>query len=141
MIEHELIEIEAGSCEPFVKMINKQISKSSSPTIRSKQGGSITETLDRYNLSEREWNIILSGAEEVVYIDKEILIKQGEPFKYFFKIKTGNVSIQKMTSRDSMNTVAELHSGDFFGEMSLLGRKTMAYCVASGVKKKKLSTN
>lgn len=134
MVEYELIEIVKGEGEIWASKMNLLLGKMTS-MLGTNLSNSEQENWELSIMSERDWNILLSGAEEVVYIDKELLIKQGEPFKYFFKLKSGKVKVQKQLSKEKIVTVAEITNGGFFGEMSLLERKTMANVVADKVMK------
>lgn len=56
-----------------------------------------------------------------LYSDGEIIFKEGERGEAMFVIQTGRVRITKKSGGDEM-TIAELDSGEIFGEMSLFDK-------------------
>eukprot|EP01114_Cavostelium_apophysatum_P022767 TRINITY_DN8350_c0_g1_i1.p1 TRINITY_DN8350_c0_g1~~TRINITY_DN8350_c0_g1_i1.p1 ORF type:complete len:952 (-),score=273.46 TRINITY_DN8350_c0_g1_i1:46-2901(-) len=77
---------------------------------------------DKELLTERDWMLILTGAELITFNKDEAIIKRGDNFKYFYRIKSGRVRIED-EDRNVFGTLAE---GDIFGEMSFFDQKTNA---------------
>jgi hypothetical protein len=46
-------------------------------------------------LDERDWTFLLSGATLVTFKPTEVIITEGEEFKYFYRLKTGVVGVEK----------------------------------------------
>ncbi len=79
-------------------------------------------------LTEYELDIIINAAQYKRYADTEYILKQNTENDKFFYIKTGTVKIIVNEAK-----VAQLKTGNFFGEMSLMtGEKTTAGVKADG---------
>ena len=65
-------------------------------------------------LTERDWMLILSGAEVVTYHKDDVILQKEEKPHHFYKIKTGRV---KFESADQQLNAVVLGEGDIFGEM------------------------
>ena len=71
-------------------------------------------------LSGEELRKLVRQVRVETYAAKEIPVKQGDPGDSFYIIKTGKVDVVVEKSPGESAVVATLHSGNFFGEMSLL---------------------
>jgi hypothetical protein len=79
-------------------------------------------------LKEEELDKLIKSAKNKIYADSEYILKQDDANDKFFYIKTGVVDIVV-----NANKVAELKTGSFFGEISLMtGEKTTATVQANG---------
>jgi CRP-like cAMP-binding protein len=67
------------------------------------------------DLSKRDLSRIASAADERIYREGQVVVKAGDPGKAFYVIVNGRAKVGK-----GNRTEAELRSGDFFGELSLL---------------------
>jgi len=71
------------------------------------------------NIKTIELRAVAAIAEELSFHYGEEIVKEHDPGDSAFIIKEGRVAIIKKTSDDRDINLAELSSGDFFGEMSL----------------------
>ena len=73
-------------------------------------------------MGSRELNDILSSARMVEYAPDEMIIREGDEAKEFFIVLDGNVEVLKNMHlpREHQQLLADLHPGDFFGEIGLL---------------------
>jgi len=102
---------------------------------RSEKITGIVETLDRVELfsplSEEERRQVAQGAQVHRYAAGEDVVRQGEEGDSFFIITSGTVEVSKTDSSGRKGVLAQLESGAFFGEMSLLtGEKRTATVTA-----------
>jgi CRP-like cAMP-binding protein len=49
-------------------------------------------------MDERDWSFLLSGADVVSFQRDDVIIQEGDEFKYFYKLKTGQVRVEKASS-------------------------------------------
>jgi CRP-like cAMP-binding protein len=81
-------------------------------------------------LSSAERGTIAARMTAVEYGDGETIVREGEPGRSMFVVKSGRV---KVVLEESRREIATLARGDYFGEMSLLtGDKRTASVVADG---------
>jgi CRP-like cAMP-binding protein len=76
------------------------------------------------DLSEKELSFILKTVNQRVYQTGEYIFFKGDPGLGLFFILEGNVDIVLNDNTGRQYKVAELVTGDFFGEVSLLGEET-----------------
>jgi CRP-like cAMP-binding protein len=92
-----------------------------SSTKKKKKTGDIKELLHNIPLFEQLTDRELSGIERIlherIYNPDEEIFRQGEPGVAMFIIRNGSVLIQMGKNG---KTLAELHEGEFFGELALL---------------------
>jgi len=46
-------------------------------------------------LDERDWTFLMSASTTVTFQPNEVIIKEGEEFKYFYRLKSGVVRVEK----------------------------------------------
>lgn len=87
-------------------------------------------------LSERDWVLLLTGAQKHTLKSNEVLISPGESYCWFYYIEAGTILVQRPGSTSSANdTILSLGSGKSFGELSLIAEKVAAvcpYCILAG---------
>ena len=71
-----------------------------------------------------ELSAVAAIAEELSFHDGEEIVKENDPGDSAFIIKEGRIKIVKKTPDNRCINLAELASGDFFGEMSLFDEAT-----------------
>ncbi|MBI3241899.1 MAG: mechanosensitive ion channel [Chloroflexi bacterium] len=71
-------------------------------------------------LSDAQIETLVRGADLHRYTAGETLVRQGDAGDSLFVIKSGQVRVDVRSESGQVTTVAVLHPGDFFGEMSLL---------------------
>lgn len=76
-------------------------------------------------LTERDWKLILSGANLVKFMKDEIVIEQGSLNCHLYRIKEGGVRVEKSYD-GQVTTLAKLGPGSMFGEMSVLSKSGKA---------------
>jgi CRP/FNR family cyclic AMP-dependent transcriptional regulator len=90
-------------------------------TKKKKKAGDIKELLHNVPLFEQLTDRELTGIERILhermYNPDEEIFREGEPGVAMFIIQSGSVLIQV---GHSGKTLAELHEGEFFGELALL---------------------
>ena len=75
-------------------------------------------------LSDEQRDALSSNLEQVSYEDGQAIVKQGDPADALYFIKTGKVHVLIKTDSEEEglgHKVAELKSGDFFGENAVSG--------------------
>jgi CRP-like cAMP-binding protein len=83
-------------------------------------------------LNERELTALIGNAKKGVYGPPEQIVKQGDEGSSLFYIAEGNLEVLIDQEDGSKLKVAELKSGDIFGEMALLtGQRRTATVVAN----------
>jgi CRP/FNR family transcriptional regulator, cyclic AMP receptor protein len=90
-------------------------------TKKKKKAGDIKELLRSIPLFEQLTDRELTGVERIlherIYKPDEEIFREGEPGVAMFIIRSGSVFIR---IGKSGRTLAELHDGEFFGELALL---------------------
>jgi len=71
-------------------------------------------------LSDAQIEQLVRGAALQQYTTGEALVQQGEAGDSLFVVRSGKVRVDLRSENGQITTVAELGSGEFFGEMSLL---------------------
>lgn len=83
-------------------------------------------------LNERELTALIGNAKKGIYGPPEQIVKQGDEGSSLFYIAEGHLEVLIDQEDGSKLKVAELKSGDIFGEMALLtGQKRTATVVAN----------
>lgn len=83
------------------------------------------------SLSPNERKFVLAHFALKLYKEKQIIAREGEPGNSFFVIKDGVVGIYTTTPKGEKIKLAELKSGDFFGEVSVItGKPRTATAIA-----------
>eukprot|EP01122_Echinamoeba_exundans_P012030 TRINITY_DN494_c0_g2_i1.p1 TRINITY_DN494_c0_g2~~TRINITY_DN494_c0_g2_i1.p1 ORF type:complete len:820 (-),score=147.31 TRINITY_DN494_c0_g2_i1:472-2931(-) len=93
-------------------------------------------------LSERDWVLLLTGAQTLTLKPNEILMSPGESYEWFYYVKTGMIHIQRPTT-SGKETIISLAPGKSFGELALIADKLAAvcpYCIAAGPEGATLAT-
>jgi small-conductance mechanosensitive channel/CRP-like cAMP-binding protein len=72
------------------------------------------------SLDTGELRTLAAGAAEQSFAAGEAVIRQGDPGTSMYVIEAGRVAVTAVLGSGGPTTLAELGSGDFFGEMSLL---------------------
>ena len=87
--------------DPLFTRLTKRLKKRDFVNYRSNIGlrQRIQTTLDGAKkdneiLTERDWMLLLSGAESVVYNRDDVILKKGDKPRYFYKIKTGKAIVE-----------------------------------------------
>lgn len=82
-------------------------------------------------LNERELTALISNAKKGVYGPPEQIVKQGDEGSSLFYVAEGSLEVMINQEDGSALKVAELKSGDIFGEMALLiGQRRTATVIA-----------
>lgn len=94
------------------------------------------DTLRRFalwgSLSDDVLTTIAEAMEVISYNAGDVIITQGQPGSHFSILTSGRVDVRVRTEGGTVITVATLHEGEGFGEMSLLGEEaTSADVVAA----------
>lgn len=71
-------------------------------------------------LSPEEKEVVSRAAVRSVYAPGELILRQGDPGESMFVIYRGKVEVRLPNPDGTTQQVAELKTGDFFGEMALL---------------------
>ena len=71
-------------------------------------------------LSAGERQMVLERLLRHVYLKGEIIVRESEPGSSFFIVHKGRLEVLKSGADGSLSPIGELHSGQFFGELSLL---------------------
>lgn len=71
-------------------------------------------------LSPGEKQMVLERLLRHVYLKGEVVVRENELGNSFFIVHKGRLEALKSNPDGSMSTIGELHSGQFFGELSLL---------------------
>eukprot|EP01130_Rhizamoeba_saxonica_P006063 TRINITY_DN2402_c0_g2_i1.p1 TRINITY_DN2402_c0_g2~~TRINITY_DN2402_c0_g2_i1.p1 ORF type:complete len:1540 (-),score=356.43 TRINITY_DN2402_c0_g2_i1:72-4364(-) len=89
------------------------------------------EILEDVVLSERDWAIILTGANLETYDYDDVILKEGASNSYLYRIKSGYVRVEKDINGE-MVELATLGPNTMFGEISMVkkGGKTTAWIIA-----------
>lgn len=72
-------------------------------------------------LTDRDWQLLLSGATPIVYLRGDFIVKEGSPNKFLYRIKSGKVKVEK-----GGKFLCFMQTNQVFGEMSLLDRRGKA---------------
>jgi CRP-like cAMP-binding protein len=97
-------------------------------------------------LTERDWVIILSGAETVTFTKGDTIMSKGDNSEYFYKIKAGKVRISTLDDKEgTVNILIDskqyclltevyiiLNEGDVFGEMPFFDLPERSDFIAEG---------
>lgn len=87
-------------------------------------------------LETRDINKVLKVASGKKYEKDEVIFKEGDLGDCFYLIIEGSVRIEKNVEHDKIESVAQLKTGDYFGEMSLLdGEPRSASVIANETSK------
>ena len=71
------------------------------------------------DLSVRELSAIASITEEIIFPEKEIVIREGDQGETMYLIIKGEVSVIKGLDTEHQFELDRIGAGDYFGEMSL----------------------
>lgn len=82
---------------------------------------SVVESVEIFApLSEGEKETVARSAIRAVYAPGELILRRGDPGESMFVIYRGNVEVRLPSSDGNAQQVAQLQTGNFFGEMALL---------------------
>ena len=70
-------------------------------------------------LTSRDWQLLIAGAESTSYPKNATVILEGVPNGTLFRIRSGTARVEKMLDGNPV-VVAHLNAGAMFGEMSVL---------------------
>ncbi len=85
-----------------------------------------------YSLSDESLKELIPAFEDITLTDGQYLFEEGVPGDAFYIVMGGGVRLTKNLGESNSLTVAELGTGDVFGEMSLLSnasRSTACLCL------------
>lgn len=84
--------------------------------------GTSAQLADEGGLTERDWKLLLVGAQVVSVARNQLAVEEGRPNRHLWRIKSGRMRVEKRSNeRDGRPvTLALLGSGTMFGEMSAL---------------------
>uniref|UniRef100_A0A7S3DGE8 cGMP-dependent protein kinase n=1 Tax=Palpitomonas bilix TaxID=652834 RepID=A0A7S3DGE8_9EUKA len=71
------------------------------------------------HLTERDFTLILGGAEERFYSENAVVLREGVVSSSLYQVAVGTVRVE--VGRDPTRIVRVMAEGDIFGEMSFLG--------------------
>lgn len=71
-------------------------------------------------LTERDWKLLLVGAQVVSVARNAVAIKEGQPNRHLWRIRSGRMRVEKSEADGRAVVLALLGSGAMFGEMSAL---------------------
>eukprot|EP01097_Dermamoeba_algensis_P006420 TRINITY_DN401_c0_g3_i1.p1 TRINITY_DN401_c0_g3~~TRINITY_DN401_c0_g3_i1.p1 ORF type:complete len:147 (-),score=34.24 TRINITY_DN401_c0_g3_i1:1026-1466(-) len=79
-------------------------------------------------LTNRDWQLLLAGANHMTLKFNEVIIKEGARNYYFYKIKSGSVKVMKCFADNDEAPVVlnEMGAGRTFGEMSVFDKLGLA---------------
>ena len=52
-------------------------------------------------LDEKDWSFLLNDAELVTFQANDVIIKEGDEFRYFYRLKSGKVRVEKVRNRNT----------------------------------------
>jgi len=82
----------------------------------------------QYYLTEGDWQLMLTNANEFTYHEGDVIFDQGTPNNSLYRIRSGNVRIAK-----EGKVIGRMGPGSVLGEMSFLGNNvTTASVIAEG---------
>ena len=85
------------------------------------------------DLSRDEFVHVLNVVEPRAFYDGEAIVVEGEPGQAMYAIAEGKVDVVRTVDGQPAKKVAEMHEGDFFGEMALLSDSPrLATVIANG---------
>lgn len=118
-----------------MKEIAKQGDKAAQDRrIRRKSTSSVnlSEQLDgpKEELSEREWQILLTGAQPKKFKAGQFILKAGSANEHLFRVKSGKVKVMKEIDGQEVG-VATMGENAMFGEVSMLLRSQKGTATAS----------
>ena len=89
--------------------------------------------------SRREWLKILAGGKILVFRPGEVILRRGSTLQKMYQVVQGSCQVRE--AGDSSNVIAELQTGEIFGEISLLlGASTATIITASEKSEEKQNT-
>ncbi len=99
-------------------------------TIRLKKGGTLHRTTPerpKFDLSATaelsfdDWNKILAGAKLETFDEGAVILTEGTSNGFLYRVKDGEVQVQKETSTGEQKPITTLGSGRVFGESAVMG--------------------
>lgn len=81
------------------------------------------------DLSEREWKVLQTAAEEKTFSKNQVILQQNKPFQGLYRVKSGAVRIEQQAPEET-KILGILSVNQIFGEMSFFNRETTASIVA-----------
>eukprot|EP01117_Protostelium_nocturnum_P013775 TRINITY_DN517_c0_g1_i3.p1 TRINITY_DN517_c0_g1~~TRINITY_DN517_c0_g1_i3.p1 ORF type:complete len:851 (-),score=358.21 TRINITY_DN517_c0_g1_i3:50-2602(-) len=105
----------------------EQLSSQKKP--EEKKQKEVVATGLQYYLTEGDWQLMLTNANEFTYQDGQVVFEQATPNNSLYRIRAGNVRIIK----DGGKIIGRMGPGSVLGEMSFLGNNvTTASVIAEG---------
>eukprot|EP01097_Dermamoeba_algensis_P001225 TRINITY_DN1461_c0_g7_i1.p1 TRINITY_DN1461_c0_g7~~TRINITY_DN1461_c0_g7_i1.p1 ORF type:complete len:611 (+),score=141.89 TRINITY_DN1461_c0_g7_i1:1642-3474(+) len=84
-------------------------------------------------LTNRDWQLLLTGANTMTFKFNETIIKEGARNSYFYKIKNGSVKvIKQFADNEDPVVLNEMGLGRTFGEMSVFDKLGLASATVVG---------
>ncbi len=81
------------------------------------------------SLNDTELSNILKRVRFVEFRKGDVIYREGDNADAFYIVLSGRCRVYVVSSREEERTLAYLHQGDYFGEVSLLTEKPHAACV------------
>lgn len=82
-------------------------------------------------LSERDWVLLLTGAQVIKLKSGETLMTPGEQFSWLYYVQEGTIRLQRPAGA-SFDNVLTITSGKPFGETSLISENICPFLVSAG---------
>jgi CRP-like cAMP-binding protein len=118
-----------------MKEIAKQGDKAAQDRRIRRKSTSVSNLADQLDapkedLSERDWQILLTGSQPKKFKANQVILKAGSPNEHLFRVKSGKVKVMKEIEGQEVH-IATMGENAMFGEVSMLLRSQKGSATAS----------